>query len=127
MKRLSDRAAILLCLINDHTTRGDDGRLISFWIPSADRWGQACPTLGGRIHVSGSGDAGALRAIERRGFALRQKVGSFSYAVTEDGVLHVERCLRETGRLDELREIVRAHDDVMMGRGGGDAEEAGLP
>lgn len=114
--RLSDRAAILLCLICDFTDRGEDNsRLRGYWIPSAERWGQQSATLGGRIHVSGSGDAGALRALERRGLIMRPSgASSFAYAITEDGVLTIER-LRETGRLDELRQIVRKHDAVMMG------------
>lgn len=123
--QLSDRAAILLCLINDHTERGEDGKLTGFWVPRASRYGQTCPMLGGRIYVSGSGDAGALRALERRGLTRRREVSAYSYSVTEDGILHIERCLRETGRLDELREIVRKHDDVMMGKGTPDLDDDG--
>lgn len=113
-KRISDRAAMLLILIIDYTVHDDNGQRTSFWLPRVG--GQPSGTLGGRVWVSGSGDAAVLRSLERRAFIKKETLGAYSASATESGALYFERHIRETGRLAELQQIVAKDEEVMGGR-----------
>lgn len=112
--KLTDRAATLLILVIDNTIRVD-GVLKRFWYPASDgrNWSD---TLGGAVYASGSGDGASLRCLERHGLIRQEpRLSRYSFSATEDGVLHFERNIRETGRLATLRECIARHARVMSG------------
>ena len=93
-KKLSERALILLAVIDNHTDRDwTTGEIRLFYVPGVSA---VYVTVGGedrRIFVSGSGDARILTMLRDRGLIERPKTSlrsDFVYAITEDGRRTIE-------------------------------------
>lgn len=102
MKKVSDRALVVLMAIRERT--GEDG---SFWLPTMNLpYGDWVDELNYWVNVSGGGDAAILRSLEKAGLIERPRDGSatwkYAFRITEDGILTIEKA-RETGRLDHLK------------------------
>ena len=98
---VSKRGSMLLQLIDARSdVDWSTGKVERFWVPRAgtervDR-GRDLSLL--EVHVSGSGDMRALKALERAGLIRRPKTTiDIAYVVTEDGRVEVER-IREAER-----------------------------
>ena len=105
--KLSERAKSLLMLIDQNTERNPDGELKRFWVPSAYTQYFYIGKELSEIWVQGSGDANALKGLERKGLIKRpntQLPNKFVYAITEDGRLAIEQ-MQERGTLPAVCRI----------------------
>lgn len=93
LKGLSERALLLLRLVASRTDRDwGTGEVRRFYVPGARTEYVTLP--GGKlvdIDVGGSGDAMALKALERRGLIEPRRTAAYSYALTEEGRLALTR------------------------------------
>jgi hypothetical protein len=86
---LSERALILLKVVDDHTDRDwSTGEIRLFYVP---RTAPHYVNVRGQetaVHVSGAGDVAAFKALVRRGLIERPRTAmrsDYLYAITEDG------------------------------------------
>lgn len=104
MRKLSERALLLLEIIDASTTwEGDERpgrRLTRYFIPNvAGHWVERLKT---RVFVSTGGDAAALRGLETKSLIRATKPGEggsarYYFAITEDGIAALAAA-RETRR-----------------------------
>jgi hypothetical protein len=94
MKKLSERAQILLAVVCEHTEYGEDGFLSRYFVPKGNgqEW---CEAINEHVWVQGSGDASALKGLERRGLIERPPgctiPNPYCYMATEDGAVLYQR------------------------------------
>ncbi len=93
-KKLSERALILLSIVDDKTDRDwSTGKQNLFFVPTT---GTYYPRVRGKDYptqVSGAGDAAAFKSLERRGLIERPSTrmsGDYIYAITEEGRMVIE-------------------------------------
>lgn len=93
--KLSERALILLKIVDDKTDRNwVTGELYLFFVPSIGAYYVNLRGKEVRTHVSGAGDARAFKALEARGLIERPKTsmrGDYIYAITEAGRIEIEK------------------------------------
>ena len=94
--KLSERAKILLFIVDKHTRKPSEerGGIGRFFVPSPDPY--FIGGLGGDdfTYISGSGDANVLKSLERKGLIERPRTtmaGDYLYQSTESGRLEVEQ------------------------------------
>lgn len=95
-KKLSPTAERLLGFVREATRRDEHGDLVSFFVPRTTPIREVFGTLiksGHGYVVGGSGDANALRALERVGLIKRCRSESYWYEVTEAGIAEYDRIL----------------------------------
>lgn len=96
--KLSDRAKVLLWIVNDNTERDwSTGKVSRFFVPQ--------PQIGGAYHVrgettdvSGASDAAIFKSLEKKGLIERPKTnlgGKYIYMITEEGLLAIESFRQE--------------------------------
>lgn len=92
-KRLSDRALLLLRLVASRTDRDwGTGEVRRYFVPNARTMYLTLPTREVvSVSVGGSGDAAALKSLERRGLIEPKPVAAYAYALTEEGHLFLAR------------------------------------
>ncbi len=102
--KLSDRAIVLLKIVDEATDKDwASGKLSRYFVPQPPMFGTYFFTFRGKkfdTMVSGSGDANALKGLERKGLIERPRncpLGPYCYAITEEG-----RILMES---DEVRQL----------------------
>lgn len=83
----------LLALIDESTTWEGDTRpgvnLTCYWVPRVRPQYAKC--LLEPVSVSGSGDANMIKGFERKGLITFQPVTKYACAITEQGILELER------------------------------------
>lgn len=89
---MTEKQHELLSLIADHTRfEGDctDGAIAQFWVPG--KRNDYCSSLNKDIWIDGAGAANCLKGMERKGWIKQQSVGKYSYSITEEGLLQIEK------------------------------------
>lgn len=72
-----------------------DNELVRFWVPQ-DRT-QYCTSLDKHVSVYGAGYISCLRAMERKGWLKAVAGIQYAYAITEEGLLQIEKYREQTG------------------------------
>lgn len=103
--RLSQRAALLLRVVDQATTYDDNGTLTRFYTPHPnDEWIRLGRAISSSIpvHVGGSGDASAFKGLASAGLIARPRTGldnPYTYAITEAGRIVVEELYADAEEL----------------------------
>jgi len=87
--KLSDRAYLLLQLVDDHTVWEGDERpgtvLRMYFTPQPkDMWSE---TLHAVVNPWGVGDSAIFKSLERKGLVRAVILAPYSYVITEEGIL----------------------------------------
>lgn len=90
MKKLSDRAKIILAVIREHCEPYKDeknpGR---YFVPNAyPVYSEMFPSES--IQIAGAGDARIIDSIVKRGYATKMHIAAYACDITEDGILAYE-------------------------------------
>jgi hypothetical protein len=113
--KLSERALILLKIVDDHTDRDlSTGEIRLFYVPRVSPHHVNLRGQEIQVHVSGAGDARAFRALEHRRLVERPKTsmfGDYLYAITAEG----RRVLEEHREMfpDGYGRAVRPPEDAL--------------
>ncbi len=87
MKRLSDRAELLLGLVRESCTFDDMGEPTMFFVPKAYPY---YGTIYGECVKHGflpyGSDAQTFKSFERKGLVRKMTAADYSYCITEDGI-----------------------------------------
>jgi hypothetical protein len=84
------------------------GKRKAFWIPPNGYKTDWMEDFQANLYVSGSGDAAALRSLERRGLTEPQKLVAYAYAITEDGHKAAEDLRADADEMERLSKYLES-------------------